>query len=174
MRDFAVSELKLPDNASYRRYADLHAAAAVWNVVAAPELSLQLQDLVLPGGGLRRLPRLLRPARRRGLRRELRAEARGQRATACRPIRRSAAAGDCFADPLLNTFIQLPEGELARLIFHELAHQVAYAQRRHRCSTSRSRPRSSASAAALAAQHASAAAREEYERSTRAGRTFAR
>jgi predicted aminopeptidase len=30
-------------------------------------------------------------------------------------------------DPLLNTFIGYPEGELARLIFHELAHQVAFA-----------------------------------------------
>jgi predicted aminopeptidase len=31
-------------------------------------------------------------------------------------------------DPLLNTFINYPEGELARLIFHELAHQVLYAK----------------------------------------------
>ena len=31
-------------------------------------------------------------------------------------------------DPLLNTFIYYPEGELARLIFHELAHQVVYAK----------------------------------------------
>jgi predicted aminopeptidase len=30
-------------------------------------------------------------------------------------------------DPLLNTFIGYPEGELARLLFHELAHQVVYA-----------------------------------------------
>ncbi|WP_040501264.1 aminopeptidase, partial [Ideonella sp. B508-1] len=30
-------------------------------------------------------------------------------------------------DPLLNTFIRWPEGELARLIFHELSHQVVYA-----------------------------------------------
>jgi predicted aminopeptidase len=35
--------------------------------------------------------------------------------------------GDFFADPLLSTFIRYPEGELARLIFHELTHQVAYA-----------------------------------------------
>ena len=35
--------------------------------------------------------------------------------------------GDWMADPLLNTFIHWPEGELARLIFHELSHQVAYA-----------------------------------------------
>ena len=35
-RTFAVTQLGLPDNASYRRYADLHRRAAVWNVVAAP------------------------------------------------------------------------------------------------------------------------------------------
>jgi len=29
-------------------------------------------------------------------------------------------------DPLLNTFIFHPDGELARLVFHELAHQVVY------------------------------------------------
>ena len=76
MRDFAVSELKLPDNASYRRYADLKRNAAVWNVVAAPELSLKLEDLVLPGRRLRRLPRLLRPGRgRRVGRRAARARA---------------------------------------------------------------------------------------------------
>ena len=48
MREYAVSELKLPDNASYRRYADLHRNAAVWNVVAAPELSLTLKTWCFP------------------------------------------------------------------------------------------------------------------------------
>ena len=43
IRDFAVSDLGEPDNASYRRYADLKRGAAVWNVVAAPELSLELK-----------------------------------------------------------------------------------------------------------------------------------
>jgi len=33
-----------------------------------------------------------------------------------------------FADPVLNTFVHFPEAEIARLIFHELAHQVAYAR----------------------------------------------
>lgn len=37
-RDFAVTELAMPDNDSYRRYADLQRPAAVWNVVAAPPL----------------------------------------------------------------------------------------------------------------------------------------
>ncbi|MBI4426139.1 MAG: aminopeptidase, partial [Candidatus Kerfeldbacteria bacterium] len=31
-----------------------------------------------------------------------------------------------FDDPVLNTFIDYPEYELARLIFHELAHQAVY------------------------------------------------
>ncbi|MFN7309208.1 MAG: aminopeptidase, partial [bacterium] len=31
-----------------------------------------------------------------------------------------------FPDPLLNTFIDWPEAELARMIFHELAHQIVY------------------------------------------------
>ena len=48
MRDFAVAELHLPDNASYRRYADLRRPAAVWNVVAAPELGLALRTSCFP------------------------------------------------------------------------------------------------------------------------------
>jgi predicted aminopeptidase len=48
MRDFAVTELKLPEGPSYRRYADLGRSAVVWNVVAAPELSLQLQTWCFP------------------------------------------------------------------------------------------------------------------------------
>src|SRR5262245_25742356 len=41
LRDFASRELKLPDNGSYRSYADLDRPYAVWNVVAAPEFDLQ-------------------------------------------------------------------------------------------------------------------------------------
>ena len=48
IRDYAVRELGLPDNASYRRYADLQRGAAVWNVVAAPELSLKLTTWCFP------------------------------------------------------------------------------------------------------------------------------
>ena len=31
-----------------------------------------------------------------------------------------------FSDPVLSTFIQYPEPEVARIVFHELAHQVVY------------------------------------------------
>jgi predicted aminopeptidase len=51
IRDYASAELKLPDNGSYRRYADLHRSAAVWNVVAAPAFSLELKTWCFPVTG---------------------------------------------------------------------------------------------------------------------------
>ncbi|HRL77907.1 MAG TPA: aminopeptidase, partial [Candidatus Accumulibacter phosphatis] len=47
IRDFASRELGLPDNGSYRSYADLGRRYVVWNVFAAPELSLQAKDWCL-------------------------------------------------------------------------------------------------------------------------------
>ena len=41
MREFAVSELALPDNGSYRSYAALNRDYVVYSVVAAPALSLE-------------------------------------------------------------------------------------------------------------------------------------
>nr|WHW29560.1 putative aminopeptidase [uncultured bacterium] len=128
MRDFAVSELKLPDNASYRRYADIGRAAAVWNVVAAPPLSLQLKTWCYPVVGC---------VAYRGFYDRQAAE------DAAEPLRAAGLdvlvygvpaystlgklPGDYFADPLLNTFVNYPEGALAGLIFHELTHQLVYA-----------------------------------------------
>ena len=51
IREYAVRELHLPDNPSYRRYADLHRPAAVWNVVAAPIHSLELKTWCFPVAG---------------------------------------------------------------------------------------------------------------------------
>jgi predicted aminopeptidase len=42
-REFASRELALPDNGSYRAYADVGRPYVVWNVVAAPELSIEPQ-----------------------------------------------------------------------------------------------------------------------------------
>jgi len=128
MRDFAVSELKLPDNASYRRYADLGRPAAVWNVVAAPELSLTLKTWCFPVVGCVGYRGYYDQAEATAFAAEQRAaglEATVQSIPAYSTLGR--LPGGYFSDPLLNTFIRWPEGELARLIFHELAHQVAYA-----------------------------------------------
>jgi predicted aminopeptidase len=128
IRAFASSELKLPDNPSYRRYADLKRTAAVWNVVAAPELSLTLKTWCFPVTGC---------VGYRGYfdEQEARAEAQRQRELGYEsdayPVPAYSTLGLmnwAGGDPLLNTFIQYPEPELARLIFHELAHQVVYAK----------------------------------------------
>lgn len=126
IRAFAVSELGLPDNASYRRYADLRRKAAVYNVVAAPGLSLRLQQWCFPVAGC---------VGYRGYFDEAEAQAFAAALdngldVAVYPVPAYSTLGWMNwvgGDPLLSTFIGYPEGELARLIFHELAHQVVYA-----------------------------------------------
>lgn len=128
LRDFAVSELGLPDNHSYRRYSDLGRPAAVWNVTAAPELSLKLETWCFPVVGC---------VGYRGYyeRADAEREAAALRARGLEvavygvPAYSTLGKLDWLGgDPLLNTFIGWPEGELARLVFHELAHQVVYAE----------------------------------------------
>ena len=127
MRQFAVTELHEPDNDSYRSYADLKRPAAVWNVVAAPELSLQLTTWCFPVVGcvgyrgyydLASANEAAAPLKSQGL------EVDVYEVPAYSTLGWMNWIG---GDPLLNTFVQWPEGELSRLIFHELAHQVAYA-----------------------------------------------
>jgi len=127
LRAFAVSELGLPDNASYHRYADLERNAAVYNVVAAPPLSLTLQTWCFPVAGC---------VGYRGYYRE--DDARAFAASLGEGLEVGVYPVPAYStlgwmnwaggDPLLNTFIRYPEGELARLLFHELAHQVLYAK----------------------------------------------
>ena len=63
IRRFAATDLALPDNPSYTRYADLKRSAVVWNVVATPELSLTLTfpDFALYVIGLPLLKSRVRP-----------------------------------------------------------------------------------------------------------------
>ena len=140
------AELGLPDNASYNAYADLHRPAAVWNVVAAPPYSLTLKTWCFPVAGCVGYRGYYHEA-------DARAEAAALRAqgleTAVYPVPAYSTLGWmnwAGGDPLLSTFIGYPEGELARIVFHELAHQMLYVPG-DTSSTSPSRPRSSASAA---------------------------
>lgn len=127
LRDFATRELKLPDNRSYRSYADLGRNAAVYNVVAAPELSLALKTWCFPiMGCVGYRGYFARDAAER-LAAQLRTEG-WETSVYGVPAYSTLGKTDFLGgDPLLNTFVDWPEGDLARLIFHELAHQVAYA-----------------------------------------------
>jgi predicted aminopeptidase len=124
LRDFASRELKLPDNASYRSYADLGRPYAVWNVVAAPEFSLEPVQSCFPVAGCVAYRGFFSPE---GAERHAEAlRARGLDVHVYGVPAYSTLGR--FDDPLLSTFIGYPEAELARLLFHELAHQVAYAK----------------------------------------------
>lgn len=163
IRNYAVSALKLPDNDSYRRYADLQRNAAVWNVAAAPELSLTLRTWCFPVVGCvayrgyydrEQAEAYAEPLRTQGL------DAGVYAVPAYSTL--GKLPGRYFADPLLNTFVQWPEGELARLIFHELSHQVAFAPDDTAFNESFATTVERVGTARWLAEHGSAAAREAW------------
>jgi predicted aminopeptidase len=122
IRRFASHELGLPDNGSYTRYTDLGRPFVTWNVFATPELSMTPRQWCFPIAGC---------VNYRGYFREN--EAKGEQ-------QRLKAGGDdvyiggvpaystlgWFDDPVLSSFVRWPETEVARLIFHELSHQLLY------------------------------------------------
>lgn len=124
IRDYASRQLDLPDNASYRRYADLRRAYVVWNVFATPELSMKLKEWCFPVVGCVTYRGYYDKADAEREAAELRAEG-WEVNVAGIPAYSTLGYTD---DPVLSTFIGYPVGELARLVFHELAHQVAYAK----------------------------------------------
>jgi predicted aminopeptidase len=122
IREFASRELGLPENESYRRYADLERPFVVWNVFAAREFSVHPERWCFP---------LVGCVTYRGYfsKREAEQFAAGLRAQGYDVFVGGVPAYSTlgwFPDPVLNTFIHYPEGELARLVFHELAHQLIY------------------------------------------------
>jgi predicted aminopeptidase len=122
MRDFASSELALPNNGSYRSYADLGRPFVVWNVFASPELSLEPMEWCYPLVGCLSYRGYFERDQAVQLAAEL--DGRGMEAWVGGVPAYSTLGW--FDDPLLNTFVAWPEGRLAELIFHELAHQRLY------------------------------------------------
>lgn len=126
MREFAVRELALPDNASYRRYAHLQRRAVVWNVVAAPAFSLSLKSWCFPVAGCVSYRGYFDEAQARAFAAELQAQGLEVSVYGVPAYSTLGWMNWAGGDPLLSTFIHYPEGELARMLFHELAHQVLY------------------------------------------------
>ncbi len=122
IRQFAVSELGLPDNASYKSYADLQRPFALWNVVATPELSLRPLQWCFPVAGCVSYRGYYSKDDAQEFATTLRADGYDVQVIG---VPTYSTLG-WFNDPVLSTFIRYPDGELARLIFHELAHQIVY------------------------------------------------
>ena len=163
IRTFASEALALPDNASYRRYADLGRNAAVYNVVATGEFSLTLKTWCFPVAGCVGYRGYYDEAAARRFAATLPADLDVQ----VYPVPAYSTLGWLNwlgGDPLLNTFIAYPEGELARLIFHELAHQVLYVKGDTMFNESFATAVERLGGQRWLQEHASEQAREEYRR----------
>jgi predicted aminopeptidase len=122
IRDFASRELGLPDNGSYRSYADLGRPYVVWNVVAAPEFSVDAKEWCYPIVGCVAYRGYFAE---RGARRFAQAlRGRGFDVTVGGVAAYSTLGH--FNDPVLNTMMGWNDVELAGIIFHELTHQLVY------------------------------------------------
>lgn len=122
IREFASRELGLPENGSFTRYADLERPYVVWNVFAAPELSVALKQWCFPVAGCVSYRGYYREAEAQAFAAALKAQGYD---VLVRGVPAYSTLG-WFDDPMLNTVIRYPEPEVARLVFHELAHQVVY------------------------------------------------
>jgi predicted aminopeptidase len=122
IRRFASDRLALPDNGSYTRYVDLGRSHVVWNVKAAPELSLEPRRWCFPVAGCVAYRGFYDRADAEAFAARLRA---GGDDVVVAGVPAYSTLG-WMDDPLLSSFIQYPEADLAGLVFHELAHQRVY------------------------------------------------
>lgn len=127
-RAFAVTELALPDNASYQRYADLGRPAAVWNVVAAPPDALAPHQWCFLVVGCISYRGYFAKSDAQAEAAQLAAQGLEVHVYGVPAYSTLGYLDWLGGDPLLSTFITWPEGEFVRMLFHELAHQVVYAK----------------------------------------------
>ena len=124
IREYASRSLALPDNASYASYAELGRPYPVWNVFAAPRFSIQPRQECFPFTGCVSYRGFFSEALARKYAERLRAAGYDVHIGG---VPAYSTLG-WFDDPLLSSFIKYPDAQLARLLFHELAHQRVYAK----------------------------------------------
>ncbi|HEY6457752.1 MAG TPA: aminopeptidase [Steroidobacteraceae bacterium] len=121
-RDFASHSLGLPDNRSYRVYADIGRPYVVWNVVAAPEFSVKPKVWCFPVAGCVTYRGYFHQKAAQAYANKLAAEGYD---TVVGGVPAYSTLGH-FDDPILNTMLPYGRDQLAAIIFHELAHQLLY------------------------------------------------
>jgi len=121
-RAFASRELSLPDNQSYRSYADIKRSFVVWNVVATPEFSVTPRHWCFPIAGCVSYRGYFHERAARMFAAKL--SARGND-TLVAGITAYSTLGH-FADPVTNTMLRYGDNDIVATIFHELSHQLMY------------------------------------------------
>ncbi len=122
VRNFATTELDLPDNDSYREYVDLKRDQVVWVVSATePFETKPIQHCFLIVGCL---------SYRGFYQREDAQQFADQLIAEGKDVMvgrsRAYSTLGWFDDPLLNTMVNGNESSMIEVIFHELAHQKIY------------------------------------------------
>ncbi|MFK7964551.1 MAG: aminopeptidase [Burkholderiaceae bacterium] len=121
-RRFAVTDLSLPDNGSYTGYADVERPYVLWNVFAASELSLKLKTWCFPVAGCVSYRGYYDKADATAYAEKLKADGFDVRVGG---VPAYSTLG-WFDDPIPSPVLRNRPTQIARLIFHELAHQVLY------------------------------------------------
>jgi predicted aminopeptidase len=122
IRQFAIDELDLPDNRSYRSYVDIGRDSVTWAVFATPEFSLTPRTWCFPVFGCVPYRGYFSTQAATETAAELRQQGLDVYVTG---ITAYSTLG-WSSDPLLSTMFARDETYLAALIFHELAHQRVY------------------------------------------------
>jgi predicted aminopeptidase len=121
-RDFASRVLMLPDNDSYRTYVKIDRPFVLWNVVAAPALSVYPKQWCFPIAGCVAYRGYFKEKRARAF-----AAALKQRGydVVIEGVPAYSTLGK-LPDPVMSTMMRYGSDDLASTIFHELAHQLLY------------------------------------------------
>ena len=121
-RQFSIDVLGLPDNESYRTYADIERDFVVWSVVAAPEFSLQARTWCFPVAGCVSYRGYFSE---KAARREAERLADDGYDVFVGGVAAYSTLGK-LRDPVLSSMMNWDDVQLVAVLFHELAHQVLY------------------------------------------------
>ena len=123
-RDFATRELALPDNDSYRQYANIERDYVIWNVIATDEFSVAPQQWCFPFAGCVSYRGFFDQAEAQAFANKLQAQGKDVYVAGARAY----STLGWFDDPLLSTMLYRDEAMRVGVLFHELAHQQLYVQ----------------------------------------------
>jgi len=122
LRAFAAGQLAMGPVRGFEDYAELGRHYAVWNVVAAPEFSLEARQWCFPVAGCVSYRGYFARESAERFAAEL---ATAQLDTTVYGVAAYSTLG-WFDDPVLDTWVNRDEAALAALVFHEFAHQLLY------------------------------------------------
>ena len=121
-RDFATKELLLPNNGSYRKYADIGRDCVAWNVIATEEFSVEPEQWCFPVAGCVSYKGFFSRREAKNYAIELQEQGLDTHVTGALAY----STLGWFDDPILSTMLSPDESNCIEVLFHELAHQKLY------------------------------------------------